>query len=164
METVAGESILLHRDEEHESMNLTGDTTIIINFEISELEYELSRCTLVFYDKISAWCIEIKLSILLNISMIFLGFGLLLSAMNCSFTESRGTFIVLSIWLTFIFALLSLSVWNQSKMINDADILKKQIENELELENESNSTNKTNNNNAQCGIVRVDYNISQGAT
>ena len=112
------------------------------SFEISKFDYKISRFTLVFYDKILelyfTQFIEIKLSNLLNISMIFMCFGgLLLSAMNSSFTESRGSSIVLAILLTFMFALLSLSIWNQNKMLNDADILDKQIENELELELEN---------------------------
>ena len=75
METKTENSTLLKRNDENESIDRTGDTTVTLN-------YEISHFTLVFYQQILALYLthflELKFSILLNISMIFMCFGGLL--------------------------------------------------------------------------------------
>ena len=139
METVAENSILLSWNDEHET---SGDKP---NFDTSEI----SCLTLVSYDNILelyfTQFIEIKFNDSFSISMVFICFdGLVPSAMNRSFTESRGSSIVLAVLLAFMFVLLSL--WNQTKILHDADVSDKQIENDLELENEINTTNNNTTN------------------
>ena len=117
--------------------------------EISEFDNEISRFVSIFYDKILelyfSQFIEIKLSLSLNISMIFMCFdGLLLSEMNCSFMELLESSIGLAILVTFIIDLLSFPMYNQNRMLNLVDILDKPIQHELELQNATSSTNDNN--------------------
>ena len=139
-------SILLNWNEEHET---TGDTTVKTSFDSSQFDCEISCLTLVLYDNISelhfTQFIKIKFNNSFSISMVFMCFGGLVPfAMNSSFTESHGSSIVLAVLLAFMFVLLSL--WNQSKILHDADVSDEQIENDLQLENDTNTTNNNNTN------------------
>ena len=171
METVAKSSILFNWNHEHESINPTPrdtnknhndasyESTIGMSehynqysFEISRFDYEISRSILIFYDKVLelyfTQFIEMKSSLLLNISMIFMCFDgllLVLSGMNNLIMELLESSIVGAILLSFMFVLLWLSTYNQNGMLNDDAILDKPIENELELKNGTNSTNDINN-------------------
>ena len=133
--------------------------------ETSKFDCEISSCILIFYDKVLelyfTQFIEMKSSLSLNISMIFMRFGgLLLSAMNSSFMELLESFFVGAISLIFMFALLSLSTYNQNKMLNDADILDKPIENELELKNATNSNDNSNTKILTLTLSNNENNIS----
>ena len=120
METIA---ILLYWNDEYETSD---DTIVKTSFDTSQFDCEISRLTLVLYDNIFelyfTQFMEIKLNNSLNISMVFMCLGgLVPSAMNSSFTESRGSSIVLAVLLSLL---------NQ---------------NDLELENDTNTTNNNNN-------------------